>query len=310
MASLTLKPGKNTVSYMCMGDRIAANLFLPDNYVAGEKRPAIIINPPASGVKEQTNGVYAEALSKRGFVTLALDPRGFGESEGIRQLQNGYRVAEDIQAGVGFLCTLEQVDKGNVFAQGICAGSGYATYATAFDTRINAVAIVSPYLTSQEEFLAQVGGSANLRKMILPAAAVAEQAFYETGQNMMTHVVPVTDEQIAAGRGITLGMRDYYLPGMPGEAPNWKNELSLLSSKAVLSFSIYDYTHMFDAVPVFMAYGDKAVSVKGAVRFYEALNGPKEMIKREGAGHFDLYWRPEHVEPIADGIATFFNNLM
>jgi uncharacterized protein len=106
-----------------------------------------------------------------------------------------------------------------------------------------------------------------------------------------------------------LGMREYYLPGQPGAVPNWKNELSMLSMEPMLSFSIYNYTHMFDAVPVYMVYGDKAVSAEGAIKFYDALNGPKEKLVIEEAGHFDLYWKPEYVDPAVEGIAKFLKNM-
>lgn len=212
---IELNTGLNAVAYMSQGEKVAAHLYLPSDYVAGEKRAAVIINPPASGVKEQTIGIYAEAMAKRGFVALAFDPRGFGESEGIRQLQDGFRVADDIKNGLSFLGSIEAVDPDKLFVIGICAGAGYAAFATAFDARVKALGVVSPYLTSQEEFLQLVGGSGPLRAALLPAAAAAEQKFYETGENTMTRVVPVTDDEIARGRGIALGMRDYYLEGLP-----------------------------------------------------------------------------------------------
>lgn len=301
-----LKPGLNSVEYLSQTEKVAAHLYLPDNFLPGDKRPAVIINPPASGVKEQTAGVYAKAMAKRGFAALAFDPRGFGDSDGIRQLQDGFRVADDIKNGLSYLGSLDAVDPDKLFAIGICAGAGYAAFATAFDARVRALAIASPYLTSQEEFLQLVGGSGPLRSALLPAAAAAEQKFFETGENTMTRVVPVTDEEIARGRGIALGMRDYYLEGLPGDVPGWRNELSLLSTKPVLAFNIFNYTHMFDAVPTFMAYGENAVSAQGATRFFAEINGEKEVLKLADAGHFDLYYKPREVEPAADGMAAWF----
>ncbi|MEL7396925.1 MAG: alpha/beta hydrolase [Pseudomonadota bacterium] len=304
--TMELKPGRNAVEYLSQTEKVAANLCLPDDYTPGEKRPAVIINPPASGVKEQTVGVYAEAMAKRGFAALAFDPREFGESEGIRQLQDGFRVADDIKNGLSYLGSLDAVDPDKLFVIGVCAGAGYAAFATAFDARVKALGIVSPYLTSQEEFLQLVGGSGPLRAALLPAAAAAEQKFFETGENTMTRVVPVTDEEVARGRGIALGMRDYYLDGLPGDVPGWRNELSLLSTKPVLAFNIFNYTHMFDAVPTFMAYGDEAVSAEGATRFFSEINGEKEVLKLANAGHFDLYYKSREVEPSADGMAAWF----
>ncbi|MEM7126986.1 MAG: hypothetical protein AAF702_11700 [Chloroflexota bacterium] len=45
---------------------------------------------PATGVKEQTTGVYAQKLAEQGFLTCAFDPAGWGESTGRRFIMNPY----------------------------------------------------------------------------------------------------------------------------------------------------------------------------------------------------------------------------
>ncbi len=307
----TLVPGRNTVTYISAKDEIVAHLYLPEDYVEGEKRPAIVVTRPASGVKEQTAGVYAEAMSKKGFITLAFDPRGFGESEGHPQLENPMRIIEDTRNSISYISSLEQVDPQNVFGIGICMGAGYAAYTAAFDARINAVAMISPYLAMQEEQLAIFQGSIEaLRTTLQAPAAAARQNHYVTGEDLLLKPVPETEEEIQTSTPIAVGMRDYYLPGQPGGVPNWRNELSIMSMMPMFSFAIYNFAFMFDAVPVYMAYGTEAVSTPGAKRFYDMINGPKELKEIEGAGHFDLYWKPEHVDPISEGIETFFGKYM
>lgn len=302
--------GRNEVTFDSEGDQIAGLLFVPDGASGQEPRAAIVLNPPASGVKEQTIEVYARALAERGFVTLALDPRGFGDSEGRRQWQNPYRIAEDIRNSVTWIGTLDVVDDGRISVLGVCAGASYAAYAAAFDARVQVLAMVSPYLTSAADFVEDAGGSRGLRAQVLPGAAAARATFRETGQDLMTAVVPTTDEEAASARPIALGMMEYYLPDRPGDVPNWRNELSLISMETILSFSIYDFEHMFDGVPTVMAYGDQAVTAEGAQRFYDAISeradtAARDLLVVEGAGHFDLYWRPEYVEPAADRVADF-----
>ncbi|MDJ0708655.1 MAG: alpha/beta hydrolase [Leptolyngbyaceae cyanobacterium MO_188.B28] len=308
VANQDLKPGKNAVSYDSEGAKIAAYLYLPDDYVGGEKRPAIVINPPATGVKEQTIGLYAEKLSQKGFITLAFDPRGFGESEGHPLLQDPYRIIEDIYNSISFLRTLEAVDVENVFSMGMCAGAGYASHAAAFDSRVKAVAMVSPYLTSASDYLQLMGSPTNLRANLMPQGAAARQKYFETGEDTMIKMVPETAEEAKTARPIGVGMMEYYLPGKPGDVPNWRNALSLTSMNSVLSFSAYNFTHLFDTVPVYMVYGDQAITADGATKFYDAINGPKEKLVAEGAGHFDLYWRPEYVDPAVEGISNFMKS--
>ena len=308
MANQDLKPGKNVVSYNSEGEKIVAHVYLPKNYVKGQKKPAIVINPPATGVKEQTIGLYAEKLSNKGFITLAFDPRGFGESEGHPLLQDPYRITRDIYNSISFIRTLKEVDVDNVFNMGICAGAGYASHAAAFDSRIKAVAMVSPYLTSANDYLQSMGSPTNLRKNLMPQGAAAHQKYFTTGEDAMIKMVPETEEEIKTATPIGVAMREYYLPGKPGDVPNWKNALSLMSMNSVLSFSVYNFTHLFDAVPVYMVYGDKAFTADGGIKFYDAINGPKKRLVVKGAGHFDLYWKPEYVDPAVEGISNFLKS--
>ena len=46
----------------------------------GDRRPAVALTGPFTGVKEQVTGTYAELLALAGFVTLAFDHRGFGKA--------------------------------------------------------------------------------------------------------------------------------------------------------------------------------------------------------------------------------------
>ena len=303
--SQDLKPGKNKVSYLSGGEKIVADLYIPKDYIDGQKKPVIVITPPASGVKEQTAGLYAEKLSDKGFITLAFDPRGFGESDGHALLLDPYRITEDIDSSVSFIRTLDHVDANNVFNMGVCAGAGFAAHATSLDARVKALIMVSPYLTTQDDFFQRLGGPANIRTRLLPGGAAAQQKYFETGENMMIQMVPTTEKEAKAARPIAKGMMEYYLPGKPGDVPNWKNNLSLMSMGPMLSFSVYNYAFMLEPVPVYMAYGDKAISAGGAKRFYDALNGSKEQLVVKGAGHFDMYWKPEYVDPTVEGVSDF-----
>jgi len=146
------KPGENKVTYLSDGKKLSALLYIPEDYKEGEKRPAIVITRPASGVKEQTAGLYAQKLSDKGFVTLAFDPKGYGESEGKPQVEDPFSVISDTKNAVTYIQSLPQVDANKTFNAGICMGAGYATAAGAEDDRIKVTAAISPYLTSHIDY--------------------------------------------------------------------------------------------------------------------------------------------------------------
>ena len=56
---------------------LAADMYIPRN--AEGKLPAIAVSGPFGAVKEQSSGLYAQALAERGFLTIAFDPSYTGE---------------------------------------------------------------------------------------------------------------------------------------------------------------------------------------------------------------------------------------
>lgn len=98
------------------------------------------------GVKEQTSGLYAQQLAKRGFITLAFDASHYGESGGMpRDLENPADRVQDIRSAVGYLSSLPLVDAARIGTLGICAGGGYTLNEAQSDLRVKAVAGVVTY---------------------------------------------------------------------------------------------------------------------------------------------------------------------
>ena len=62
------------------GITLAADLYTPKG--AEGKLPAIAVSGPFGAVKEQSSGLYAQAMAEWGFLTIAFDPSFTGESGG------------------------------------------------------------------------------------------------------------------------------------------------------------------------------------------------------------------------------------
>ena len=126
------------------GITLAADLYMPKG--AEGKLPAIAVSGPFGAVKEQSSGLYAQAMAERGFLTIAFDPSFTGESGGTpRNVASPDINTEDFQAAVDYLSVQDNVDVDKIGIIGICGWGGMALNAAALDTRIKATVAATMY---------------------------------------------------------------------------------------------------------------------------------------------------------------------
>ena len=84
------------------GITLVADMYTPKEYDG--KLAAIAVCGPFGAVKEQSSGIYAQEMAKRGFLCIAFDPSFTGESSGYPRYMNSPDInTEDFQAAVDFL---------------------------------------------------------------------------------------------------------------------------------------------------------------------------------------------------------------
>ena len=123
---------------------------------------------------ERLNYDYGLQMAQKGFVTIAIDWRGFGErSEGdifdardecninfIRSALTGYNLlALDVFDGmrcIDYLCSLDCVDSENIGCMGLSFGGTMTTWMTIMDERIKAADIIC-YSARFAEFALKCG---------------------------------------------------------------------------------------------------------------------------------------------------------
>ena len=166
------------------GDTIVGLLRTPGS---GPPWPALVFLGPLTSVKEQVPGNYAQALARRGFATLAIDNRHFGESTGQpRQYEHPSRKVQDVRAALTWLGAHSSIDGKRLGAVGICAGAGYMADAVATDDRIRAFGAVAGFfhdVDKQREWMGDGFESAIAR------ARAARETFERSGYSeVMTAV--------------------------------------------------------------------------------------------------------------------------
>jgi len=130
------------------GITLAADLYIPKKFEG--KLPAIAVSGPFGAVKEQSSGLYAQEMAKRGFLTIAFDPSFTGESGGEPRFVASPDInTEDFQAAVDYLSLFDVVDPNKISIIGICGWGGIALNAASIDTRIKATVCVTSYNMSR-----------------------------------------------------------------------------------------------------------------------------------------------------------------
>ena len=126
------------------GITLAADMYVPKN--ANGKLPAIAVSGPFGACKEQSSGLYAQEMAKRGFLAIAFDPSFTGESGGYPRAMHSPDIdVEDFQAAVDFLCVQKNVDPERIGIIGICGWGGMALQTACVDTRIKATVTSTMY---------------------------------------------------------------------------------------------------------------------------------------------------------------------
>lgn len=301
--------GGNTITFKSGNYQLAGNLYAPEGFDASQKYPTIVFTPPFNQVKEQMGALYGRKLAAKGFLFLAFDHTGYGDSEGdIRNYENAFIKIEDVHNAISFLCTLPYVDRDQFYGVGACAGGGYMALTAVTDKRMKAIATVCGMLDNRSTFLAAADKDAAIA--MFTAANEARQQQYETG-------APVYVDQLGyegvnredLPEGARRDGYDYYMTKRAGTAtyPHYSNRslANIADSNALTdatSWAQYLYT------PYLGIYGKKALADTGplTVVYYEKCTEPKELFEVPGASHVDLYDVEEYVDQAVDRIATFF----
>jgi fermentation-respiration switch protein FrsA (DUF1100 family) len=299
---------KEKVHFQSEGLKVVGTLFRPQNSKEEEvSLPAILVAGAMSGVKEQVAGQYAERIAKDGYVTLVLDHRHFGESEGEpRQHEDPGKKLEDFKNAISFISSLKGIDRERIGACGISMGGGYMLQLAAFDRRIKSVSIVASGLNLADTLLEILGkeGFVNFLKEFNNA----RQRHYDTGEVQYIPAV-ATDNKPAA----MIGDEPFeYYGTSRAWSPGWVNRYTTESIENLMSYNAIPYAHHVSPTPLLIIHGknDKYCLPKFAQEVYDLADEPKEILWLDTSNHIDLYDNEKYVGPAISKIVEWFNKYL
>ena len=127
------------ISFQSDGLKIAGLVDIPADYKPSERRPAFIVLHGFGGNKDgQGQAVVAKQFTQWGYVTLRIDFRGCGESEGERGRIICLDQVADTRNALSYLATRAEVDPQRIGLVGSSFGAAVAIYAAGVDPRVAA----------------------------------------------------------------------------------------------------------------------------------------------------------------------------
>ncbi|WP_303751257.1 alpha/beta hydrolase [Staphylococcus aureus] len=288
---------------------VVANMYFPENFDENNQYPAIVVNHPAGGVKEQTAGLYAERLATLGYVTMAYDASYQGESEGQpHNLENPSSRVEDVRAAVDYFNTLDFIDDSRIGALGICAGGGYTIKAAQTEKRIKAVVGISAADIGQN-FRKGWTGNQDEKDINPLLEQVAEQRKAEANGAPQKLVGFVPEEPTEDMDQETKDGWEYY------RTPRAQHERSInqfpfISFDRIIEFTAFDLVDKLLTQPVLFIAGSEAGTLWQSKNAYERALEPKDIHIVEGANHFDMYDKEPFVTEAVEKMNSFYGQYL
>ena len=287
---------------------MSAVINVPKGFEERKKYPAVTVAHPGGGVKEQTAGLYARKLAKRGLVTIAFDASYQGESTGEpRQLENPYIRTEDVSAVIDYLTTLPYVDISRIGSMGICAGGGYTANAAINDRRIKAVATVSAVNIGS---MFRNGWDNNIQSAdaipVLEAGSNARTAEAGGADSVTMPLAPLRQED-APNTELAEAWEYYHTSRcMYSTAPGFATARSL---NQIITYDAFNLAEAFLTQPLLVVAGSVAGSKwMSDDLFSRAASKDKAFHVVEGANHMQLYDVLKYVDEAVSVLASFFTS--
>ena len=130
------------VFFYSEGVRLAGDIYLPADLVAGERRAGIVLCHGYTGVRNIYLPDNARVLAEAGYVVLNFDYKGWGDSEGPKTRLAPYSRVADVMAALSFLGARPEVDASRLGLYGTSYGGATVVWTAAIDPRVTCVVSV------------------------------------------------------------------------------------------------------------------------------------------------------------------------
>lgn len=278
--------------------------FLPSVTKGGARVPTIVMAHGFSAVKEMRLDCFAEAFADAGLASVVFDYRGLGASDGQpRQDIDPLAQIADYRNAISYARSLPQTDRDRIGIWGSSYSGGHVLVVGALDRRVKAIVSQVP-LTDAWDSLADMMGI-EVRDAMVQQLIDERERVYAGGEPTMMPVVGQEGSPAA-------------LPGdeawewfqlVAKIAPNWKNEITLLSMQRLLEYSPALFIDRIAPTPLLLLAAERDfLPIETALRAFDRAGEPKRLVRLH-AGHFAPYEPPHFSTAVQEAIDWFRKHL-
>jgi pimeloyl-ACP methyl ester carboxylesterase len=144
------------ISFLSDGLKIAGLIDLPADYKPGERRPTFIVLHGFGGNKDgHGQAVVAKQFTQWGYVTLRVDFRGCGESDGEHGRIICLDQVADTRNAISYMAARPEVDPQRIALVGSSFGAAVAVFTGGADQRVAAVVSCGGWGDGERKFRGQ-----------------------------------------------------------------------------------------------------------------------------------------------------------
>jgi uncharacterized protein len=287
---------RTSVSFFSEGNKICGHIYMPTPME--HKLPAIILCHGFAGIKEFLLPKYAEFFAKSGFVVLAFDYSGFGESEGPRGKLVPAMQVTDIKNAITYMQYLPEVDEDSIALWGTSFGGANAITAASTDKRVRAM-VVQLTFSNGERLIKSSMDREGVKKLERTLAKAWEREVIKNKPVLVSPTQILTDDESKA-------FYEHALTKYPALA----TKIPITTLRHILKFKPVDYIQNIDIPIMIIAAKDDAVCpFSESEELYDKANTVKQFVALEDIGHYQVYEK-EYFKKSADAAIQWFESYL
>ena len=288
---------RERISYYSDGLKLSGILNTPDNS-QGSHFPGVLLVPGFMSTADAFFPGFADELNKGGFVSLTMDFRGFGESEGVRGEVIPYLQIYDASNAISYLQSRPEVNPDKIAILGVSLGGGEVAYIAARDRRVKAVA-----------------------SMVLVGDGVRRMRKFRTEEQWQTLMQKVQEDRINRAvtgkskefRGFLKAGTDSVLIMPPDLTSSLKeaeqvedekgNNTTLATVDGWLAYKPEEIIDKVSPTPILFVQAEKdELEADDADILYRKAKEPKKLFTLKDGVHFDVYGKrtKEAMKPVLE----------